>query len=220
MTDNRWALDERRNEVMKNYELVDNGYYCDVLPRGMYAMYTLPVALDSVKTGIEALESGADSVYGEMTDGEVPCYVRNVDLEKMEIELVPMTAISYEQYIKAMESDRIVELEGEMFIIQYDGQLTEDTDLLTLFGLPGQHYAFYEPTAEKPVSVIHNMRKKAPVKLKISKDIEFVTEASSEVCSMAIDDYFSNYAVNYNGGYYSATVADNEVVELKLNYRP
>lgn len=214
-----WPIDEKRDSVMCNYELSEDKLYTSFLLRGEFGGEYGNDPVETLKGLIADFEKGDNSIeYDEATDGEFLCYIRN--MTETEMELIPVAYINYEEYQKAINSDNMFELNGEMMNIQIDEIDYEEYGYIYLHQMPDFTYTFYEPEEGEP-SVIEGYSGNKPVKVKLSDDliIKYPKVYSKEgKDTYTLDEYLPRYGELTLQHYHNAVIKNNELVLLDVIY--
>ena len=231
--ENRWNIQERRDSVMRDYELVEDGYYSYCLIKGNLGEgeLTPEEVFVELNNGFKSQKQPGE--YENIKDDEFYCYIRNISLTEGKIDLIPVEYISYDEFKKAIDGDRIVTVNGEEMSIKTD-DLYEYKKLLIarLYAMPWFEYIFDVPTEENPDSIIEGYMGNNTVKVKISKDLkirygvlgynEDGTPSDYETLGRnqeyKVEEYLPHFAEFGMGSYYKATVKNGEIVYLDVLY--
>jgi len=229
MIGHSWPIDEARDEIMADYRLSDKKIFSKILLRGSYDGENPTVDIEPELKDLIAQFKEADYTidYHKAPEGEFWCYIRDVDLEKKEIELIPAATITADEYKKAMESDKLVKINGEEMSIQIDEFALKEYGIVGLHRMPDITHTFYEPSEHNPESVVRGYMGNAPVKVSIGDDLMVKcglcrTPALEQLCgksSHTSEEFFGNYAALSNKNYYKALVKDGVLKELNQIYR-
>lgn len=237
-SDDGWAVVQKRDTVMAEYELVENEIFTHVLLRGSFGGENSTVdrvaALYQLINQFENSDRGVK--YDTVTDGIYNCYIRDVNLDENEICIIPAAEITYAEYTNAMNTDKLFELNGEtMSIVKENGFLYNDFGLIELYDATGTAYSFYEPSEDYPVSVIDWYLGNTPVKVKMSDDFAVRYGVSGlydengeptdyETCDRekryTAEEYFPYFAEYSMGSIYKAVIKNNQLEFLDVVFKP
>ena len=232
--ENSFQLATKRDIVMNEYELSDDALYSRFLVRGEYGGKYGEDPAVALSELIEEYESKKNKVvFEEAENGEMFCYVRNISLSDNEIELIPVAYISLEKYQKSMDSDKLVNINGEAMSIQYDEVVLGGCGIANLVQSPYFKYEFDVPTEQHPVSVIEGYRGNTPVKIKMSPNLKIRYGVLGEYNAngtpvgyetlgrsrdYAVSEYIPYFARYCMGSYYKAFIEDGELIFLDVLY--
>jgi len=222
----------KRDEIMVDYAPIDGLYSSYILKGELDGDNPAGDAKEMLEKLIEEFKTGKNVSYGEMKDSEVYCYIKDIDVDNSEIVVVPAEKITYDEYEKAFNSDKIINVNGEDMSIQLDEVLYEEYGIAYLYRMPWFEYQFYVPTEEYPESIIEGYLGNKPVKLKLSDEAKvrygvlgydetgevngYETLERNEEYS--VSEYKAHYAEYSMGSYYKAVIENNEVVCLDVMY--
>ena len=217
-----WEIAEKRDLIMQKYQYENETIISHCLLRGEYGeMSDISSAVEEL---IEEWENSNKilTISHEIKDKDFYCYIHNVNLENNQIELIPATEITFEDYTKAMDSDRLVNINGEDFSIQFDENLYNEYGIAYLHQMPWFDYKFDVPTENYPSAVIEGYTNQTPILVKFDGDFKvdsFTKNDMSEYTQVPVLNYFEEFAQNYNGGYYKAQVENGKLTYLFAVYR-
>lgn len=217
-----WEIAEKRDLIMQKYQYENEIIISHCLLRGEYGeMSDISSAVNEL---IEEWENSNKilTISHEIKDKDFYCYIHNVNLENNQIELIPATEITFEDYTKAMASDRLVNINGEDFSIQFDENLYNEYGIAYLHQMPWFDYKFDVPTENYPSAVIEGCTSRTPLRVKFDEDFKvdsFTKNDMSEYTQVPVLNYFEEFAQNYNGGYYKAQVENGKLTYLFAVYR-
>lgn len=216
-----WEIDEKRDLIMQKYQYENETIISHFLSRGEYGE-TNDISYQ-VKELFKKWENNKNlNTSNEIKNRDFYCYIHNVNFENNKIELIPATEITLEDYTKAMSSDKIVNINGEDFSIQFDENLYKELGFAYLYQMPWFHYQFNVPTENHPSTVIKGYTNQTPILAEFDKDFMvdgFTKNNMSEYTQVPISDYFKEFAQNYNGGYYKAQIENGKLTYLFAVYR-
>ena len=231
--DNSWPIDEQRDAVMADYEVVKEGLYASYLLRGEFGGENGSDPVEALKGLLAEFKNPeTNAEYNKATDGDFFCYIKDINIANNEIALIPVANITYEEYTNAMDSDKIITVNGEDMSIQIDENLYNELGIASLFHMPWFEYRFNVPTEENSTSVIEGYRGNAPLKVKMSDDLKIrygVTgyDAEGEPVGYetlgrnqeyTVSEYLAHFAQYNMGSYYKVTIKNNELVLLDVLY--
>lgn len=202
------------DEVMGNYRLVQGEWY---------AAYVFENTIeDTLQTLIDDFKAKNRQVkYDNTSDGKIECHIRDVDLEKNEIELVPVSYITYDEYIDAINSDKKYFLNGHEYDIYIDEYDYTEFGTVYLRREPDIVYGFECPSEEYPVSEIGNYFGNIPIKVKFSNDMKikfsYRTQDYEGKNEYNVREYFSDFS-EYMDGLYKAFIKNNKLIYLEHIY--
>lgn len=217
-----WDIAEKRDLIMQNFQYENETMISYCLLRGEYGEMS-----DISSAAEELIEEWENSnkilnISHELTDKDFYCYIHNVNFENNQIELIPATEITFEDYTKAMASDKLLNINGEDFSIQFDENLYNEYKIAYLHQMPWFDYKFDVPTENYPSAVIEGYTNQTPLLVKFDDAFKvdgFIKEDMSEYKQIPISSYFEEFAQNYNGGYYKAQVENGKLTYLFAVYR-
>jgi len=209
------AIYNKIDEIMINYELCDDKLYSKVQLQGLVDAGSVKATYDEL---LKEFKSGKGTEFGEIINGEVECYIRNINVKDNEIELVPVEKISYEEYKNAVDNNGTYKINGESASIEnvnlYDGNV---------YMMP--HYSYYFEIPQNPgeESVIESYFGNKPFKVKMSEDFKIIYENFlSENCleEYSIEEYLPMYAARKMNNYTVAQIDNGVISSLKILYHP
>lgn len=223
------SADIRRDEIMAEYELIEGGIHYahshgEIIDDPRETLYSL----------ISKYESDSPLAYGELADGDYYCYVKDINLAAGKAVLVPAQNMTFKEFSKAMDGNRIVKINDESMSIQINEREYSETDRAYLYAAHGRVYSFVTPTEDSPESVIEGYMRRRHVKVDITDDTivrygvlgydadgnptGYETLGREEAYSLrGYMDYFARYSM---GGYCKAVVRGGQLKYLDILYRP
>lgn len=162
----------------------------------------------------------------------VNCYVKNVDLDERKIEIVPTLEISYDEYMKAITSNKVINMNNEIFSI--DNSDVDEVGYCYLWDSSGTSYTFLEPTKENEKSIIYKYMKKDSIILEMNNDLKIRYgvlgfdnmdkpigyESAGRKILYTPDEYFPNFREYTFGYYYRAEIENGKLHVLNDMFHP
>ncbi|MBQ7096682.1 MAG: hypothetical protein IJN96_01250 [Clostridia bacterium] len=188
---------------------------------------------DGVLSDVDFIEKNSSAKEIDRKESySINCFVKNVDLEKRKIEIVPALEISYDEYMKAITSNKVINMNNETFSI--DNSTADEDGCCFLRDSSGASYTFFEPTRDNEKSIVYKYMKKDSVVLEMSDELEIRYgvlgfdntgkptgyETAGRKMSYTPDEYFPNLREYTFGYYYKAEIENGKLNVLNDMYHP
>ncbi len=211
---------EKLDRIMINYELCNERLYSGVQLRGAVDSESVKATFDQLK---EEFTRGKGIEYTEVLNGEVECYIRNINMAEKEIELIPVSKITYEEFEKAKSNGGAFRLNNEDAKIIWNNENIYDAEV---YMMPGFSYYFEAPLDPGDESLISEYFGNKPFKVKMGEDFRIIYEPAELLGNplmkdeYSMEEYLPQYASLKMLNCCVAQISDEEISSLKILYHP